>query len=156
IALVGRSAAENRIRAHAALLRLSRLIADDDGYADQGAVLGPRAVVVLDVGVAEQLAQDKPGVRRALTDAAVRDRGLAAVETGRGVQRPQLLVGLEGAVLVRGLRPRHVDRRRDVTRALRLLLGQVRRREQAAGVLVRGAHVDEVLLVDRVDDLVPE
>ena len=44
-----------------------------DGDGDHVAPLGPRAVVVLDVVVAEQLVQHEPGVRRALADPAVGD-----------------------------------------------------------------------------------
>src|SRR3712207_7218065 len=40
--------------------------------------------------------------------------------------------------------------------ALRLLLRQVGRGQQPAGVLVRAPHVDQALLADRGDDLVPE
>ena len=91
-----------------------------------------------------------------LADAAVRDGRLAVVEPGLAVQLAQLVVGLEGAVLVRRLAPRDVDRRRHVAGPLRLLLRQVRRGEDLAGELVGRADVDEVLLADRVDDLVPE
>src|SRR5918999_2767053 len=42
-----------------------------DGSPDEGAVFGPRAVVVLDVAVPEQLGQREPGVRAPLADAAV-------------------------------------------------------------------------------------
>src|SRR4051794_38774034 len=85
-----------------------------DGDADEGAVLGPRAVVVLDVRVAEQLVQREPGVARALADAAVGDGVAAVVQPLADVQLPQLVVGLEGAVLVGRLRPRHIERGRDV------------------------------------------
>src|SRR6476469_7295427 len=42
-----------------------------DRHADHVAPFGPRAVIVAHVGVAQQFMQDDPGVRRALTDAAV-------------------------------------------------------------------------------------
>src|SRR5579864_5952592 len=44
-----------------------------DRHADRAAPLGPRPVVVLDVGIAEQLLQHEPRVRGALADAAVGD-----------------------------------------------------------------------------------
>src|SRR4051812_46096226 len=53
--------------AAAAAPRLSTL----DRHANQRAVLGPRAVVVLDALVAEELGEDEPGVGRAFADAAV-------------------------------------------------------------------------------------
>ena len=37
-------------------------------HADEAPVLGPGAVVVLDVGLVEQLVQHEPGVRRPLAD----------------------------------------------------------------------------------------
>src|ERR1700740_2371258 len=61
-----------------------------DRGAPQGAVFRPTAVVVLDVLVAEQLAQHEPGVRRPLTDSAIRDGFLRAVQTGVGVQLGQV------------------------------------------------------------------
>ena len=54
------------------------------------------------------------------------------------------------------LAPRHVERGRHVAGALRLLLREVGRGEQAAGVLVGAAHVDQVLDADRGDGLVAE
>src|SRR4051794_32104448 len=95
-----------------------------DRDADERAVLGPRAVVVLHVVLAEQLAQDEPGVARALADPAVGDGLLAGVQAGVGVELAQLVVALEGAVLVGRLAPRDIDRRRDVSGALRALLRQ--------------------------------
>ena len=63
----------------AALSRIARRsLLDRD--ADERPVLRPRAVVVADVRHAEQLVQDEPRVRRALADAAVRDRVLAQVD----------------------------------------------------------------------------
>src|SRR5205823_10643418 len=87
-------------------------------------------------------------VRGALADPAVGDGVLAIVEAGGGVQLAQFVVGLEGAVLVGGLAPRHADRGRDVAGPLRLLLRQVGGGEQAAGVLVGRAHGDQVLGAD--------
>src|ERR1700747_296546 len=75
----------------------------------QGAVFRPTAVVVLDVFMPEQFLQNEPGLRRTLPDPAVSDGFLGPVQTGVGVQLGQLLVGLEGAVLVGGLAPGDVD-----------------------------------------------
>ena len=58
-----------------------------------------RAVVVLDLVVAEQLVQHEPRVRGALADAAVGDDVLAVEHALAGVQLAQLLSGLERAVL---------------------------------------------------------
>src|SRR2546423_1078863 len=81
-----------------------------------------RVVVVLHVGVAEQLVQREPGVRGTLADPAVGDRRLGLVDAGLLVQLTQLVVVPEGAVLVGRLAPRHVDRGRDVPGPLCLLL----------------------------------
>src|SRR5690349_23016983 len=88
----------------------------------QGAVFRPTAVVVLDVLVAQQFLQHEPGVRRALTDAAVRDGLLLAVQAGLRVQLGQVVVRLEGAVLVGRLAPRNIDGAGGVPGALALLL----------------------------------
>src|SRR4051794_18920509 len=125
-----------------------------DRYADQRAVLRPRAVVVLHVRLVEDLVQDEPRVRRPLADAAVSDRVLAEVHAFGLVELAQLVVGEERAVFVRGLRPRDVLRGRHVTGALRLLLRQMRGRKQTSTELIRRTHVDEVLLADRVDNLI--
>ena len=77
-----------------------------DRDADQVAPLGPGAVVVADVLVAEQLVQHEPGVGRALADPAVGDDRLALGDHAlAGVELAQLVGRLEGAVLVDGLRP---------------------------------------------------
>jgi hypothetical protein len=95
-------------------------------------------------------------VRGALADAAVGDRRPAVVEALLAVELRELLVGAERAVVGGGLAPRDVDGGRDVAGALRLLLRQVGRRLDLAAELVGAAHVDEVLLPDRGDDLVAE
>src|ERR1700687_2719142 len=56
--------------------------------AHQVAPLGPRAVVVADVFIAEQILQDKPGVRAALTDATVGDDFLIARNALASVKLP--------------------------------------------------------------------
>src|SRR5688572_19730866 len=76
-----------------------------DRDADERAVLDPAAVVVLDVGLAEQLAEHEPRVARPLADAAVGDGRLALVVALLGVELGQLLVALESAVLVGRLAP---------------------------------------------------
>ena len=75
---------------------------------------------------------------------------------GLAVDLLELVVGLEGAVVVGRLAPRDVGRGRDVARALGLLLRQVGRGEQPAGELVGAADVDQVLDADRLDGLVAE
>src|SRR5687767_12229939 len=69
-----------------------------DGEADHGAPLGPGAVVVLDLGVAQELLQREPGVAAALPDAAVGDHFLVRSDALALIQRLQLLWALEGAV----------------------------------------------------------
>ncbi|CDZ90897.1 hypothetical protein RHRU231_770018 [Rhodococcus ruber] len=127
-----------------------------DRGSDERAVFDPAAVVVLDVVLAEDLLQHEPGVARALTDPAVGDGLAAVVETLGPVEGLEVVVRLEGAVLVGGGAPRDVDRTRDVAALLGLLLRQVGRGEDPAGELVGGADVDDVLGADRVDHLVAE
>ena len=85
-----------------------------DRDVDEVAPLGPRAVVVLDVGVAEQLAEDEPGVRAALADAAVGEHLLLGRDALRAVELAQLVGRLERAVVADRLRPRDRLRARDV------------------------------------------
>src|SRR3546814_11825664 len=66
----------------------------------------------------------------------------------------ELLIRLEGAVIVGSLAPRDVRGGRRVAGTLGLLLREVGRGEQAAGVLVGAAHVDQVLGADRGNHVV--
>src|SRR5262245_33072923 len=76
-----------------------------DRCAHERAVLGPRAVVVLDVRVAEQLLQGEPRVARALADPAVGDDLAVAFDAFALVQGRQLVRAFERPVLVRRLGP---------------------------------------------------
>ncbi len=93
---------------------------------------------------------------RALADAAIGNGVDAVVETLVGVQRGELVVRFEGAILIRGGRPRDVDRAGHVAALLRLLLGKVGGRRDLAAELVRATDVDQVLDADGRDDLVAE
>src|SRR5205807_6392160 len=96
------------------------------------APLRPRAVVVLDALVAEQLAEDEPRVRAALADPAVRGHLLVRADVLAAVELPELVHRLERAVLPDRLGPRDRLRRRDVTRPRRALLLVAGRRHQLA------------------------
>src|SRR5919202_1002790 len=85
-----------------------------DRNVNEIAPLGPRAVVVLDVVVPEELVQHEPGVRRALADPAVGDDLVPVQDALAGVELAELVGGLEGAVLLHSLSPRHGCRARDV------------------------------------------
>ena len=87
-----------------------------DRHVHEVAPLGPRAVVVLDVILAQQLVQHEPRVRRALADPAVGDDRLAVGDALRAVELGEVVGGLEGPVLLDGLRPRHRGRAGDVAR----------------------------------------
>src|SRR5688500_4186806 len=76
-----------------------RAFAHLDRYTDERAVLGPAAVVVADVGVAEQLRQHEPCVAGALADAAVDGHIAVGGHALCGVQVAQLVVRPECAVL---------------------------------------------------------
>src|SRR5690606_16580243 len=97
---------------------LPRLDTVGDGQAHAVAPLGPGAVVVADGLEAQQVGQHEPGVRGALADAAVHDRGLCRVQADLlAVDRLELGAGAEAAVLRRGAAPRHGARGGDVTAA---------------------------------------
>src|SRR3979409_1645499 len=85
---------------------------------DQGPPLGPRTVVVADVGVAEDLGEHEPGVRRALPDPAVGDRLPVSGDALGPVKLLQLGDVLERPVLLDRLGPRDVLRGRDVAAPL--------------------------------------
>src|SRR5579885_1092353 len=76
-----------------------------DRHADHVAPLGPAAVVVADVGVAQQLVQHEPGMAAALADAAVGDDVLVRRDPLAAVQLLQFGRALERAVLGHGPRP---------------------------------------------------
>src|SRR5713226_860943 len=90
-----------------------------DRRAHQVAPLGPRAVVVPDVLVTEQILQHKPRMRAALTDAAVGDDLLVPSDALAAVQLAERVGGLEGAVFSDRLRPRNAGRAGNVPAALR-------------------------------------
>src|SRR3989304_3921216 len=113
-----------------------------DGYVYHAAPLGPGAVVVADLRVAQQVLEDEPRVGGALPDAAVGDDLLVGRDALAFVEGLQLLDGLEGAVLAHGLAPGNALGARDVPHALSGLL-QPRRRHDLAVVLGRRAHVDQ-------------
>src|SRR6195256_320104 len=101
--------------------------------ADEGAPLCPRTVVVAHARVREQLVKNEPGMRAALSDAAVSNDLAVWRDALALVKRLQLLSGEEcPGRRVDSLRPGDVLGARDMTRLLRLLLGQVRRGRQYA------------------------
>src|SRR5262249_41612841 len=117
---------------------------------DHAAPLGPRAVVVLHVLVAEQLLQHEPGVRRALADAAVGDDLFVGRDALAAVELPQLIGRLERPILVGRLAPGDVLRTWNVPAALRGL-GEAGRGDDLAVVLGRRADVDQGLARRRTD-----
>ena len=100
----------------------ARFVTDGHRHADQRAVLGPRAVVVLHVLLSEDLVQNKPGVCAAFPDPAVGNDVFVPVQAGAAIQLLERVIGLEGAVIVGCLAPGHVDRGGNVTATLCLLL----------------------------------
>src|SRR5882762_4079678 len=123
----------------------------DDGGADEVAPLGPGAVVVANLVEAQQILEDEPGVRAALADAAVGDDFVFAVDALGFVKFLQVVVGLEGAVFVGGLRPRNIRGLWNVTGALGSF-GHARRGDDLAGEFVDGANVNELPGFAAVDD----
>ena len=84
-----------------------------DGRANQVSPLGPGAVVVADVLDAHEVFEDKPGVRAALTDAAVCDDFAVAADAFRAVELLQRVEALECAIFVDGLGPGDIGRARE-------------------------------------------
>src|ERR1700730_4499431 len=121
---------------------------------DQRPPLGPGAVVVADVGVAEDLGQNEPGVSGALPDPAVGDRLPVAGDALRAIELLQLGDVLEGAVLLDRLGPGDVLGGRDVAAPLGAFLGQVLGGQELARVLARGPDVDQACLADPLRDIV--
>src|SRR5437016_7522105 len=105
--------------------------------------LGPGAVVVPHIRVAEEVLQHEPGVRRPLADPAVGDDLLVRRHALRLVKGPQLLRRLEGPVLVHGLPPRDVLRARDVPAALRMFRRIFRRGQDLPAEFLWRSHVDQ-------------
>src|SRR2546421_2952204 len=114
-----------------------------DWGGDQAPPLGPGSVVVPDVGIAEQVVQDEPGVGGAFADPAIGDHGLVGSHALRFVEGAELVGGLEGAILANRLAPRDVGGTRNVAAALGALLGQVFRSQQLATELLGRADVDQ-------------
>src|SRR5467141_3511639 len=108
-----------------------------DGRAHQVSPLRPRAVVVPDVLVTEQILQHEPRMRAALTDAAVGDDFLVPSDALAAVELAERVGGLEGAVFSDGLRPRNAGRAGNVPAALRGF-GHPRRRDHLAAILIGG------------------
>src|SRR5262245_58629194 len=114
-----------------------------DGDVDEVAPFGPGAVVVLDVLVAEQLAEHEPRMGAALADPAVGDDRLVRRHSLGAVELAQLVGRLERAVVAYGLGPRDRVGGRDVPCPLRALLLVAGRRDEVSGVLLRAADVHE-------------
>src|SRR5438477_8977087 len=114
-------AAVEKLRAHKRRMLAIAL----DRCPDEAAVFRPAPVVVPDLLVTEQVLEDEPGVRAALADPAVRDGLGRSVEALLAVDAPQLVGGLEPAVLADRGRPWHVDGALDVAATLGPFLRQV-------------------------------
>lgn len=71
-----------------------------DGYADEAAPLGPGAIVVENVRIAQQRVQHEPGVATALPDATIDDHLLAGGNALARRQCVQFLRRPEGTIFV--------------------------------------------------------
>src|SRR5687768_10962477 len=108
------------------------------------APLGPRSIVVLYVVVSEEVREHEPGVRGALSYAAVGDRVLIGTETRLSfVDLAQFLRILEGAVFVGRPRPRYVRRSWDMSPPQGSFLRVVGHVQQLSPVLSGTSHVDK-------------
>ncbi len=115
-----------------------------DGCTDAIAPLGPGAVVVADVVVAEKVGEDEPGVGGALTNAAVGDDVVIGFEAKFvGVDLFEFLACFEGVVGVASGLPWNGLGTGDVTAAQDAFLGVFRHVGEFAGELARGADVNE-------------
>src|SRR2546425_10159006 len=123
----------------------------DDGGANEVAPFGPGAVIVANLAEGPQILEDEPGVGAALADAAVGDDFVFAGDALGFVEFFQVLVGLEGAVFVGGLRPGDIRSLRKVAGAL-VGFVHARRGDDFAGEFVNGANVNELAGLAAFDD----
>src|SRR5947207_2270082 len=91
------------------LLRLSTCILLLDGCADEAAPLGPGAIIVANVRIAQQIVQHEPGVATALPDEAIDDHLFVGGNAFARIQRAQFLRRSESAVFVHGHHPGNID-----------------------------------------------
>src|SRR6266568_91219 len=123
----------------------------DDGSADEVAPFGPRAVVIANLAEAQQILEDKPGVRTALADAAVGDDFVFAVDALGLVEFFQVVIGLEGSIFVGSLSPGDIGGLGYVTGALGGF-GHARRGNDLAGEFIDGANVNELAGLAAIED----
>src|SRR5687767_15832247 len=95
-------------------------------------------------------------MRAAFPDPAVVNDVLLPVQAGLAVNLLEFVVGAEGAIIIGCLAPRHVDRGRNVSATLCLLLRQVGWGKESPRVFIRTANIDQALSADRVDNLITE
>ena len=115
----------------------------DDGGADQVAPLGPGAVVVADLVEVEQILQHESSVGAALADAAIGDDFVFAVNPLGFVEFFQVVVGLESAVFLGGLRPGDVRGSGNVPGTL-CCFREAWRGENFSSEFINGANVNEL------------
>src|SRR6266699_1641739 len=129
-----------------------------DGCSDEAAPLCPGAIVVANVGIAQQGVQHEPGVATAFPDATIGDHLFVGSDAMACIQRAQFLRRLEGAIFPHGHRPGNIDRPWNVPASLRPLLMPVGRSEQLPAEFARRAHIHQgtIPTPKREQDLVPE
>src|SRR5947209_1642762 len=81
-----------------------------DGCADEAAPLGPGAIVVENVRIAQQGVQHEPGVATALPDVTIDDHLFAGGNALARIQCAQFLHRPEGTIFAHGHRPGNIDR----------------------------------------------
>src|SRR5438067_3096081 len=96
-----------------------------DGCADQTAPLGPRAIVIADGGIAQQIGEYVPGMAATLPDATIGNDLFVRSDALTLIQSLQFFNRLEGTVLTHSHAPRNIGSSGNMSSALRSLLRQV-------------------------------
>src|SRR5690625_2619986 len=128
-----------------------RVVLAFDRYTSSRSPFGRRTVVIALAFRSEQVALLVPRVAGTFPDKSVRAAGAAAIQVEvLDVNFFEFSAGLKASVFLRGHAPRDGVRGRNMPRAQRSLFRVVRRSCAAAGEFVRGAHIDEGFVADRI------
>src|SRR5699024_4766551 len=105
--------------------------------------LGPRAIVIADLVVAEQMGEHEPGVGAAFPDPAINHDVVFRGETGFGaVEVLEFGTGAEGTVVGGSFGPGHIGSTGNMAPTYGALLGVVGHMQEFPGELAGGTHIN--------------